>query len=735
MWRNRTSRQGCHVFNAAKRQLATKSDKSTPPLPIPATTPPRKSFGLVKFLGLTLPATCGGVVGYAWYDQDFRKQLETSVPYAKDILDGILPALTSPPMREIAPVNDVVPMPPPPPIFEPSKVDKEIKSLEKKPKEKTVEEPSVTPPAPSSSGNEHVSELENNLKADSVEQLKPDTEQNEVSMSSLSEETENPEDTLIDIAEAMKSKEEEDHAENAALEAQLNKLLDRSEIIIEETVKAQMNVVALTHTHVKLLKHAMDDTQEILNKDDQWKAVAVAYKEKENATFRSADLVSESKKSIENIQAVLALSKENEVTKANPAIFPATKKVVELTNAIGTANALVRQAESEARVMLKYKDLVDQGKKQFQQELESLMPEVKIGSTSKKLSEDELNALIAHAHRRIEQLQKQLAEQMSMERQRLTQALELQKSEDVENTLATVADQQLRLQNEFEAEKHKMELDFLVRQEEEIRKQLGRQAAAHSDHIKDVLCVQREQLSVEYNRQLNAKILEEREQFQIEIAGWISRLKGIETAVDSRAQSEHLARCAQDLWLACIALQSVIQYGIDDDSESHIPIQKEIDSILKVGNKHPFVETVVNSLPKAALEQGVYTEEQLRNRFVKVSRVCRRLGLITESNASLLQYLASLLHSITVFDRVVALTPSDQVDLNSLDNYGLVAHAQHFMSQGDLESAVRFMCQLKGQASIAASDWIKEAKILLETRQVASSLTAYASASGLANTF
>ena len=34
--------------------------------------------------------------------------------------------------------------------FEPSKVDKEIKSLEKKPTEKTVEEPSVTPPAPSS---------------------------------------------------------------------------------------------------------------------------------------------------------------------------------------------------------------------------------------------------------------------------------------------------------------------------------------------------------------------------------------------------------------------------------------------------------------------------------------------------------------------------------------------------------------------------------------------------------
>ena len=30
--------------------------------------------------------------------------------------------------------------------------------------------------------------------------------------------------------------------------------------------------------------------------------------------------------------------------------------------------------------MLKYKDLVDKGKKQFQKEIESLLPDVKIGS-------------------------------------------------------------------------------------------------------------------------------------------------------------------------------------------------------------------------------------------------------------------------------------------------------------------------------------------------------------------
>lgn len=40
----------------------------------------------------------------------------------------------------------------------------------------------------------------------------------------------------------------------------------------------------------------------------------------------------------------------------------------------------VRQAEAESNVMQKYKDLVEKGKKQFQKELESLLPDVKIGS-------------------------------------------------------------------------------------------------------------------------------------------------------------------------------------------------------------------------------------------------------------------------------------------------------------------------------------------------------------------
>ena len=39
----------------------------------------------------------------------------------------------------------------------------------------------------------------------------------------------------------------------------------------------------------------------------------------------------------------------------------------------------VSKAESEARIMTKYKDLIEQGRQQFQKELESIVPEVKMG--------------------------------------------------------------------------------------------------------------------------------------------------------------------------------------------------------------------------------------------------------------------------------------------------------------------------------------------------------------------
>ena len=41
-----------------------------------------------KFLGLTVVGAAG-VVGYAWYDPEFRKTVESKVPYSNKAFDAI----------------------------------------------------------------------------------------------------------------------------------------------------------------------------------------------------------------------------------------------------------------------------------------------------------------------------------------------------------------------------------------------------------------------------------------------------------------------------------------------------------------------------------------------------------------------------------------------------------------------------------------------------------------------
>ena len=52
---------------------------------------------------------------------------------------------------------------------------------------------------------------------------------------------------------------------------------------------------------------------------------------------------------------------------------------------------------------------MEAGRDQFEAEVRSLLPEVKLGETSDKLTQDELNLLLAHAHRKVLHLQNQLA--------------------------------------------------------------------------------------------------------------------------------------------------------------------------------------------------------------------------------------------------------------------------------------------------------------------------------------
>ena len=171
----------------------------------------------------------------------------------------------------------------------------------------------------------------------------------------------------------------------------------------------------------------------------------------------------------------------------------------------------------------------------------------------------------------------------------------------------------------------------------------------------------------------------------------------------------------------------------NDDKPRMKPLLDEFIAILDAGANHPFVNSVLEAVPDLAMERGVCTAQELRQRFKKVHRLCRRVAMIDESGGTLYKYVVSYLQSLFIFH--VPLTDSDQVDLSELDVFAILDHAKYHLEQGDLETALRFMNQLTGEPRKVASDWINEARLLLETQRIADALLAHASSDGIGSLF
>lgn len=82
---------------------------------------------------------------------------------------------------------------------------------------------------------------------------------------------------------------------------------------------------------------------------------------------------------MEKLKHAIDEGKSNDITKKNKTLLEVQKIYNRLINDMHKSDTQVTKMESQSKMMLKYKDLVEEGKKQFQKELESIMPEIKLG--------------------------------------------------------------------------------------------------------------------------------------------------------------------------------------------------------------------------------------------------------------------------------------------------------------------------------------------------------------------
>merc|ERR1712013_108250 len=126
--------------------------------------------------------------------------------------------------------------------------------------------------------------------------------------------------------------------------------------------------------------------------------------------------------------------------------------------------------------------------------------------------------------------------------------------------------------------------------EGEMRAHLRRQAAAHSDHLADVLSVQAAELNRKNDHILDEKLSAAKSEYLTSLSALSGTVNGLTEALTARSSA---------------------------------------------GEEDAFVKTVVGSVSKVAMERGVYTEDRLKERWAAVERVARRVAAVGDQGGSL----------------------------------------------------------------------------------------------------
>ncbi|XP_007896185.1 MICOS complex subunit MIC60 isoform X1 [Callorhinchus milii] len=553
-----------------------------------------------------------------------------------------------------------------------------------------------------------------------------------------------------EVAKRLTQQDREEQVKIDAIISSLEDALGKSAQLTLKAIETQDTAVQAIDAHAQRLKEAMDNSEMTIDKkSEQWRALENALTVRSKVVDGAANSLLKAKDELEKLRGLIEEAKQTQISAVRPQVLAAEENLHHMQMDLDDVVRKVQRAQSEAKIVAQYSELVSVAREEFSKELDSITPDVqpgwknlKVSDLAGQLSTDDLNSLIAHGHRRIDQLNRELAEQRVREQQHIKVALEHQKMENQKALETAVAKALEHYQSETHLEQDKKAQEIREVMEAEMRTQLRRQAAAHTDHLREVLKVQEQEFKAVYQDEVEQKRheyemyykrlnQEQMDTFTLDINAAHARLKGIEKAVESHAIAEEEARKAHQLWLSIEALKFTLKTASGDTPTE--PLKNAVQSISNSCGDNPFTRALSGALPEESLSRGVYSEEALRQRFYAVRKIARRVAMIDETRNSLYQYFLSYLQSVILREPQIT-KPPEELNPEDLDTFKLLSYATFSIEHGDLELAAKFINQLRGEPRRVARDWLTEARLTLETKQIVDVLSAYANAVGLGTT-
>lgn len=419
------------------------------------------------------------------------------------------------------------------------------------------------------------------------------------------------------------------------------------------------------------------------------------------------------------------IASKSDGSASSDSIALAEQTTSELVPAMNQIKAVIADSINSMLTFETLNGALQEAKSKLSSELKELLPDV-----SNMDAEKQLQLMLGQAYLKIATMQKFVADQQKsladMHGRVVTQEEAGPVSGDIQDQLDRLR-HVLTLQHKSDLGRQKEEL------EAEVRGQLKRQAAAHSEHLNDMLLKKEQDVTKLWQAKLFDEIIKEKDRHLKEIASVKGKVLGLKTAVEGRADADRAAHSARRLWLACNSLRNTLRMGREGASnfDSQLePLDKHIAAISVAGVNDAFVQTIVDSLSGVPSERGVYTEEALKHRFLKVSTIAKRVALVPENGGSLLRYLLSYLQSVMIVEASPksseAMLFDEPVDIDSLNTFDIIDRARICLATDDLTGCIRCLNQLTGESRNIAKDWCLEARRTLEAKQAADALMAHA---------
>ena len=510
--------------------------------------------------------------------------------------------------------------------------------------------------------------------------------------------------------------------ENSSLDLVLAELCKEMQEIVASAVSEYEASSEAMVNHINLMQKVMEHN--LTSEDDSvWNEMFLAAQAKSDKAKAAEITEKEALTAITNVVESISAERKDKVTFSDPDLLVVEEAVNRAIFQMDQAKTRRAALQNEAMVMEEYQNLVEAGRKQFHMEMASIMPDVKLGEKNGKLTEYELNMFITHAYKKVLFLQQEVAKQQTLEQARFKRALEKQTLEVEIRTMEKVEVELERQARELLAE-HEEKMAYIREEAEgQLRAHLRRQAAAHTDHLTDLLTIQETELTRQHQNKISDQVDSLTKTHMDSLASLSGTMSGLTEALEARAASDSASLSAQTLWLACSRLNTTINTGQLNATtweEKLQPICNEVEQVkMAAGPDNKFVEVVLDSISPLAMERGVYTEDSLIERFCDVEKIAKRVAGIGEEGGSLLAFGLSYLQSLLVVDlgRKISVNNVDEMDLVKVSPTDLINMAKHNLERGNLASAVQLMTQLEGEPGRVAADWVAEARLTLETRQ------------------